>query len=50
MKKQLEESISERRILEEGNTKKDTKLNELSTRLKLSDENAKKHVDQVSFI
>ena len=49
MKKQLEESISERRILEEGNTKKDIKLNELSTRLKHSDDNAKKHVDQVSF-
>lgn len=50
VKKELEESISERGILEERNTKNDKRINELSTRLKHSDENARKQVDQVSFI
>lgn len=50
VKKELEESISERGILEERNTKNDRRINELSTRLKHSDENARKQVDQVSFI
>lgn len=47
VKKELEESISERRILEERNTKNDKRINELSTRLKHSDENARKQVDQM---
>ena len=50
VKKELEESISERRILEERNAKNDKRINDLSTRLKQNDENARKQVDQVSFI
>ena len=46
-KQKLEESSTERRMLEEQNTKKDKKINELSARLKQSDENARKQVDQV---
>lgn len=46
-KKKLEESIAERRALEEQNTKKDKRIHELSSRLKHSDESAKKQVDQV---
>lgn len=34
-------------MLEEQNTKKDKKINELSARLKQSDENARKQVDQM---
>ncbi|XP_068681443.1 serologically defined colon cancer antigen 8 homolog [Montipora foliosa] len=46
-KQKLEESSTERRMLEEQNTKKDKKINELSARLKQSDENARKQVDQM---
>lgn len=47
MKKKLEESITQRRTLEVENAKKDKHILEISSRLKHSDENARKQVDQV---
>ena len=49
MKKKLEESTAQRRALEEQNTKKDKRITEISSRLKHSDENARKQVDQVLY-
>ena len=39
--------MAQRRTLEEQNTKKDKRLHELQSRLKQSDENARKQVEQV---
>ena len=39
--------MAQRRVLEEQNEKQDKRLHELSSRLKQSDENARKQVDQV---
>lgn len=51
LKKKLDsvalESVAQRRTVEEQNTKKDKRLHELQFRLKQSDENARKQVDQV---
>lgn len=47
MKKKLEESIAQRRAFEVENAKKDKHILEISSRLKHSDENARKQVDQV---
>lgn len=47
LKKKLDESVAQRRTVEEQNTKKDKRLHELQSRLKQSDENARKQVDQV---
>lgn len=47
MKKKLEKSMAQRRALEEENAKKDKHIHEISLRLKHSDENARKQVDQM---
>ncbi|XP_066026078.1 serologically defined colon cancer antigen 8 homolog [Pocillopora verrucosa] len=47
LKKKLDESVAQRRTVEEQNTKKDKRLHELQFRLKQSDENARKQVDQM---
>lgn len=39
--------MAQRRALEEQNVKQDKRIHELSSRLKQSDENARKQVDQV---
>lgn len=39
--------MTHRRALEEQNDKKDKRIHELSSRIKQSDENARKQVDQV---
>ena len=46
-KKKLEESMAQRRALEVENAKKDKHIHEISSRLKHSDENARKQVDKV---
>ena len=48
MRKELKESMAERRALEEQNTKRDKRIHEMAARLKQSDENARKQVDQVT--
>ena len=40
--------MAEKRALDEENTKKDKRIHEMSSRLKHSDENARKQVDQVT--
>ena len=48
MRKELKDSMAERRALEEQNTKRDKRIHEMAARLKQSDENARKQVDQVT--
>lgn len=47
LKKRLDESVAQKRTLEEQNTKKDKRIHELQSRLKQSDENTRKQVDQM---
>lgn len=47
LKKKLDESAAQKRTLEEQNMKKDKRIHELQSRLKQSDENTRKQVDQV---
>ena len=48
MRKKLEESVAVKRAMDEQNMKKDKRIHEISARLKQSDENARKQVDQVN--
>ena len=48
MRTKLEESVAVKRAMEEQNMKKDKRIHEISARLKQSDENARKQVDQVN--